>query len=446
METDRTSWIDGIRVYLDRRMLIILVFGFASGLPAPLVYSNLSIWLTDSGFTRSSVGLFSLATTAYAINFLWAPLVDRLHLPVLTEKLGRRRSWALLTQLALILAIAFLGLTDPAADISLVALACVFVAFVSATQDIVIDAYRVDILDPDEFGAGSAVAIWGWHIGGTLVGGAGGLYLADSLGWNITYLILACTLLIAVAATLLAPEPKPRDPLPAAADPAAPVAERFAIWLREALVDPFAEFMRRDWWLLILVFVFVFKFGDALLGRMSFVFYRELGFELTEIADITKVFGLAAVCLGVFAGGVLVKLAGVFRALLAGGLAAAATNLAYAYLATAGQDLGVFAVAVIADNFTGGLATVAFVAYLAGLCNTAFSATQYALLNSLGNLARIWFASSAGIIVDSLGGDWALFFSITAGLALLGLPLLLVLMVLLPDPSAKAAETGDAAP
>lgn len=435
MAAERTSWTDGIRVYLDRRMLIILVFGFASGLPAPLVYSNLSIWLTDAGFSRSSVGLFSLATTAYAINFLWAPLVDRLRLPGLTDRLGRRRGWALLTQLLLIAAIAFLGLTDPTADVSMVALACVFVAFVSATQDIVIDAYRVDILKPEEFGAGSAVAIWGWHLGGTLVGGAGGLYLAANLGWNATYLILACTLLIAVAATLLAPEPTPRDPLPEdVSDTGAPATERAALWLRQALIDPFAEFMRRDWWLLILVFVFVFKFGDALLGRMSFVFYRELGFELTQIADVTKVFGLAAVCVGVFAGGILVKLAGVFRALLAGGLAAAATNLAYAYLAGAGQDADVFAVAVIADNFTGGLATVAFVAYLAGLCNTAFSATQYALLNSLGNLARIWFASSAGVIVDSLGGDWALFFTMTAGLALLGLPLLLVLMWVMPDP------------
>ena len=435
MAADRTSWTDGIRVYLDRRMVIILIFGFASGLPAPLVYSNLSIWLTDAGFSRSSVGLFSLATTAYAINFLWAPLVDRLRLPGLTDRLGRRRGWALLTQLLLIAAIVFLGLTDPNSDVALMALACVFVAFVSATQDIVIDAYRVDILKPDEFGAGSAVAIWGWHLGGTLVGGAGGLYLASMLGWNATYLILACTLLIAVLATLLAPEPEPRDPLPRAdADARAPAGRRAWLWLREAVVDPLAEFTTRDWWLLILVFIFVFKLGDALLGRMAGVFYRELGFELTQIAEVTKVFGLAAVCLGVFAGGILVKLAGIFRALLAGGLAAAATNLAYAYLATAGQDMGVFALAVVADNFTGGLATVAFVAYLAGLCNTAFSATQYALLNSLGNLARILIASQAGVMVDRLGGDWALFFTITAGLALLGLPLLLVLMWVLPDP------------
>ena len=432
------DWMSGIRVYLDRRMLVILVFGFASGLPAPLVYSNLSIWLTDAGFSRSSVGLFSLATTAYAINFLWAPMVDRLRLPGLTDRLGRRRGWALFTQLLLIVAIVCLGLTDPMSDVSLVALACVFVAFVSATQDIVIDAYRIDILHKDEYGAGSAVAIWGWHIGGTLVGGAGGLFLADAIGWNAAYLVLAATLCIAVTATLLADEPAaPAVVSQSAGSQSAEgqdrsTTETVLTWLKEALVDPFAEFMSRRWWLLILIFVFVFKFGDALLGRMSGVFYRELGFSLTEIAEVTKVFGLAAVCVGVFAGGVLVKLAGIFRALLIGGLAAAATNLIYAYLAGAGRDMDVFAVAVIADNFTGGLATVAFVAYLSSLCNVAFSATQYALLNSLGNLARIWFAASAGAIVDSLDGDWSLFFTITAGVAVLGLPLLLVLMAVMP--------------
>ncbi len=429
-----TRWINGLQVYLDRRMLVILVFGFASGLPAPLVYSNLSIWLVDSGLSRTGIGLFSLATTAYAINFLWAPMVDRLRLPGLTTRLGRRRGWALFTQVLLILAIVFLGLTDPSQDISLVALACVFVAFVSATQDIVIDAYRIDILHKDEYGAGSAVAIWGWHIGGTLVGGAGGLFLADAIGWNAAYLVLAASLLFAVAATLLADEPAVPD-APVTSSPGSedePAVETALRWLREALIDPFAEFVSRRWWLLVLVFIFVFKFGDALLGRMSGVFYRELGFSLTEIAEVTKVFGLAAICVGVFLGGLLVKVIGIFRALLVGGLAAAATNLIYAYLAGSGRDLEVFAFAVIADNFTSGLATVAFVAYLSSLCNVAYSATQYALLNSLGNLARIWFAASAGGIVDSLDGDWALFFTITAGVAVLGLPLLIVLMIVMP--------------
>ena len=242
-------------------MLIILIFGFASGLPAPLVYSNLSIWLTDAGFTRSNVGLFGLATSAYALNFLWAPLIDRLRLPFLTNWLGRRRSWALVTQILLMIAIALMGMTYPNENVAQVALACVFVAFLSATQDIVIDAYRVDVLERDEYGAGSAVAIWGWHIGGTLVGGAGGLYLADTLGWNATYQILAGTLLVAAIATLAAPEPTRGS---AADFDASQVPESgtvsIVIWLRNALIYPFTDFIRRDWWLLILVFVFVFKF------------------------------------------------------------------------------------------------------------------------------------------------------------------------------------------
>jgi len=412
--------VDALSVYLDRRMLVILVLGFASGLPAPLVFSNLSIWLSDSGVSRTEIGLFSLATTAYALNFLWAPLVDRLPLPVLTNRLGRRRGWMLLTQTGLIGAIFLMGLTDPAQDLAIVAAACVFVAFASATQDIVIDAYRIDVLERDEYGAGSAMAIWGWHIGGTLVGGAGGLYLAAAFGWSVAYQVLGFSLLIAMAAVFWAPRP---------AEPELENIDSPLGWLRGAVIDPLADFARRRWWLLILIFVFVFKFGDAMLGRMSGVFYRELGVPLTEIAEVTKIFGLAATIIGVFLGGIIVKWAGVFRALLAGGIAAALTNLLFAHLASVGYSGPLFAFAVIADTFTSALATVAFVAYLSGLCSIAYSATQYALLNSLGNLARIWFASSAGALVDGLGGDWALFFLITTGLALLGLPLLLVMML-----------------
>ncbi len=323
------------------------------------------------------------------------------------------------------------------------ALACILVSFFSATQDVVIDAYRIDVLEPEKYGAGSAAAIWGWHLGGTLVGGAGGLYLAAAYGWNVAYLLIAATLVIGMVGVLLAPEP------PAAAD-AEIVQERvdsglrrsvggsaaaIAAWLYVAAVAPFVDFMQRRGWLLILVFVFVFKLGDALLGRMSGVFYRELGFELTEIADVAKVYGLAASAIGILVGGFLVHRLGTLKALFVGGIAAAATNLTYSWLALSGQNFAVFTTAVVADNFTGGLATVAFVAYLSNLCSVAYSATQYALLASLGNLARIWFSASAGWMVDELGGDWALFFAITAGIALLGLPLLLVLIRLFPEGS-----------
>lgn len=435
---------DSLGVYADRRVLVVMVLGFASGLPAPLVYSNLSIWLRDLGVSRTEIGLFALVATPYAINFLWAPLLDRVRLPFLHGRFGRRRAWALVLQVLLMAALIVMGLVDPARQLHLLAVACLFVTTVSATLDVVIDAYRIDVLEPERYGAGSAAAIWGWHLGGTLIGGAGGLYLADYGGWNFAYQILALSLLVTIAATLLAPEPKAGPSGEAMAREAradAALRRRLrgsfgdvAVFLHGAIVAPFLDFMTRRGWLLILIFVFVFKLGDALLGRMSGVFYRELGFDLREIADIAKVYGLTANAIGVLIGGFVVYRLGTLKALFVGGFAAAVTNLSYAGLALAGQDLGVFTLAVIADNFTGGLGTVAFVAYLSSLCNVAYSATQYALLASLGNLARIWFAASAGWMVDSLDGDWALFFTMTAGVALIGLPLLVILMVMFPAP------------
>jgi len=424
--------------YRDRRMVTLLALGFASGLPAPLIFTNLSIWLRDAGVSRTDIGLFALVATPYAVNFLWAPLVDRLPLPWFTKQFGQRRGWALACQALLMAAIMAMAATDPAVDLMPVAMAALCVSFLSATQDIVIDAYRIEVLEPEKFAAGSAVAIWGWHLGGTLVGGAGGLYLAQMFGWNLAWLFLGLVLSVGMLAVFLAPEPVRRPPaatLFLEREKGAAIRTRLggwpgsaAAWLYGAVAAPFAEFMRRDGWLLVLVFIFVFKLGDALLGRMSGVFYRELGFSLTEIADVAKVYGLAANVFGVLAGGVLAHRLGIFRGLLVAGLFAAATNLTYSWLALSGMDRTVFIIAVMSDNFTAGLVTVAFVAYLSSLCNVAYTATQYAMLASLGNLARIWLSAASGWMVDGLGGDWALFFAITALIALAGLPLLLVIM------------------
>ncbi len=446
------AWLESLKVYYDRRMLTLLALGFSSGLPAPLVFSNLSIWLRDEGVSRTDIGLFALATTPYAINFLWAPLVDRMRLPWLTARFGRRRGWALFAQGWLILAIGLMALTNPSGNLMAVALAALFVAFVSATQDIVIDAYRIDVLEPHQYGAGSAAAIWGWHLGGTLVGGAGGLYLAASLGWNVAYGVLALAIGIGVIAILVSPEPRAR-PTEETLARERRVSERLhhlhwlrgrladlAAWLYGAVVAPFADFMRRDGWVLILVFIFVFKNGDAMLGRMSGVFYREMGFSLTDIANVSKVYGLAANAFGILVGGYLVYRLGVMKSLLFAGFAAASTNLTYSWLAMSGHDMTVFKIAVMSDNFTGGLATVAFVAYLSSLTNVAYTATQYALLASLGNLARIWLSASSGWMVDQMDGDWVVFFAMTAGLALVGLPLLLILMWRFPRPEPKRAE------
>jgi len=438
--------------YRDRRMATLLALGFSSGLPAPLVFTNLSIWLRDEGVSRTDIGLFAIAATPYAINFLWAPLVDRMRLPYFTARFGRRRGWALFTQLWLVAAILVLSRAQPSADLFVVAAAVLFVTFVSATQDVVIDAYRVDVLAPEQYGAGSAAAIWGWHLGGTLIGGAGGLYLAQFFGWNTAYLFLAGGVGVGMLAILLSPEPPFRPPADTVEHEArvAGLLRRVAwlrgrlagvtAWLYGAVVAPFVDFMKRRGWVLVLAFIIVFKFGDALLGRMSGVFYRELGFSLGEIAEVMKLYGFIANGIGVLAGGVLVARIGLFRALLLAGLLAAATNLTYAWLAASGNDPLVFRVAVIADNFTAGLATVAFVAYLSSLCNVAYTATQFALLASAGNLGRIWLSASSGWMVDALEGDWAVFFALTAGLALLGLPLLLLLMRRYPEAHVRAPE------
>jgi MFS transporter, PAT family, beta-lactamase induction signal transducer AmpG len=441
-----------VEPYRDRRMATLLALGFASGLPAPLVFTNLSIWLRDEGVSRTDIGLFALAATPYAINFLWAPLVDRLRLPYFSARFGRRRGWALFTQLLLLGAIVLLSRAQPGVDLFAVAAAVLLVTFISATQDVVIDAYRIDVLSPEQYGAGSAAAIWGWHLGGTLIGGAGGLYLAQLFGWNAAYLFLAAGVGVGMLAILLSPEPPYRPPAETVEHEArmAALFERVswlrgglataASWLYGAVVAPFVDFMKRQGWVLILVFIVVFKFGDALLGRMSGVFYRELGFSLTEIAEVMKVYGFIANGIGVLAGGVLVARIGLFRALFIAGLLAAATNLSYSWLAASGNDPLVFRIAVISDNFTGGLATVAFVAYLSSLCNVAYTATQFALLASAGNLGRIWLSASSGWMVDALDGDWAVFFAMTAGIALLGLPLLLVLMRRYPEAHSQAAS------
>ena len=417
------SFRETLRLYLNAPVLRVLMLGFASGLPSPLLFSNLSIWLRDGGVSRTDVGLFALVATPYALNFLWAPLLDRAPLPGL-RRLGQRRSWLVLCQGLMALALLLMSQSgfDTGAtpeSLGLLALLALLLATASATQDVVIDAFRIESLGPDRQGAGAAAAIWGWHLGGTLVGGAGGLMLAEALSWSTAYGVFALVMGAALGLTLLAPEP----PAPRRTE-----AKGLGDQLRAAFFLPLKAFTRREGWALILIFIFVFKLGDALLGRMASVFYRELGFSLGEIAAVAKVYGLSANFIGIAIGGVLVARLGLYRALFAGGLAAAATNLGYAALAHLGQASLPFTIAVVLDNFTGGLATVAFVAYLSSLCDRAYTATQYALLASLGNLARIWFSASAGAMVDGLGGAWDQFFLLTTVLACAGLPLLVRLM------------------
>ncbi len=411
----------GLVVYRDRRFAAIFGLGLASGLPSSLVFATLSIWLREEGLSRTTIGLFGAVATPYAINFLWAPLLDHARIPWLGARLGRRRSWIVLAQALLVLAIGAMALGDPARSPLLLAGAAVAVALVSATQDVAVDAYRIEILEPRTYGAGAAVAVLGWHIG-AFASGAGVLYLAAATSWQTAYAGTCVLIVLLMAVPLLAREP--------GRGPAGPTSRPTGAWLRHAVVAPLVEFFTRLGRLALVVigFIILFKFGDAMLGRMAGVFYVDLAFTKVEIANYSKSVGLAATLLGVFAGGVLCARVSIITALLASGIVMTATNLLFALLAWAGRDLGLLAAAVFFDNFTAGMATSAFVAYLSSLCNRDFTATQYALLASIGNFARIQLGALAGWSVDRLGGDWVMFFIMTALAALPGLALLVVLM------------------
>ena len=410
---------NGLAVYRDRRFAVIFGLGVASGLPSSLVFATLSIWLREEGLSRTAIGLFGAVATPYAINFLWAPILDHARLPVL-GRLGRRRSWIVAVQALLCLAIAAMALAEPSAQIAMLAVAAFAVAVLSATQDVAIDAYRIEILEPETYGAGAAVAVLGWHFG-AFASGAGALYVAHVVSWQAAYLGAGILLALLMAVPLLAPEP--------GSDGVAPRAKRIGQWLRRAVVAPFAEFLGRLGGLAVIVigFIVFYKFGEAMLGRMAGVFYVDLAFTKIEIANYAKTVGLAATLLGVVLGGILCAKVRIVTALFAGGIAMASTNLLFALLAWTGKDYGLLAAAVFLDNLTAGLATSAFVAFLSGLCNREFTATQYALLASIGNFARIQLGGLSGWTVDSMDGDWAVFFVLTTVAVLPGLALLAVI-------------------
>lgn len=418
----RGEWLRAFAVYGDRRVLIIFFMGFASGLPLLLTLSTLSYWLAKVGVDKTSIGLFALVGLPYSLKFLWAPIIDQVHIPVLARLLGHRRSWALVIQAALIAAILALGASDPAAAPWVTAAAALAVAFFSASQDIVIDAYRIEILTDEEQGVGAASTQFGYRLG-LLAAGAGALALSDFVGWFWVFAAMAALVLVGTVTVLLAPEPQ--RSVRVAERPQTPQA-----WLYKAVLAPLTDFVQRRGWAVILLFALLYKFGDAIGGVMANPFYVELGFTGVEIGSISKVMGLVATLFGIFVGGAMVARYGIFWALVVGGVLQAATNLLFALQAVVGHDLGMLAVTISADNFTGGLGSAAFVAYLSSLCNTAFTATQYALLTSLMAAGRTVLSSGGGWLADQV--DWVSFFILTTGLAIPGLLLLAWLMHLYP--------------
>ncbi len=417
------AWLSALGVYRRPRLIAVLLMGFASGLPLALTFGTLSFWLAETGVSRTAIGLFALVGVSYSLKFLWSPLIDRLPVPILTRRLGRRRGWALAIQPALALAILALGFTDPRSAPGMTALAAVAVAFLSASQDIVIDAYRIELLRPEEQGAGAAATQWGYRFG-MLAASAGALWAASFGGWHFAYALMAGLMFVGMAAVWFTPEPggvHALEPLPGANR-----RGRIAAWFERAVLAPFADLLTRPGAAAILAFVILYKFGDALAGTMSNPLYVALGFTKVEVADIGKVYGFAAGLAGLALGGIVVLRIGVFRALLVCGVLQMLSNLMYALQVWAGHDLPVLALTIGVENLTGGMGSAAFVAYLSGLCSLAFTATQYALLTSLAAVGRTTLSASGGALADALG--WTPFFILSTAACLPGLALLVWVM------------------
>jgi len=356
---------------------------------------------------------------------------------LLSRKLGRRRGWLILCQAMLIAVIIGLAFTNPTSTPLLLVVFAVLIAFFSASQDIVIDAYRIETLEDEEQGIGAAAATYGYRVG-MLAAGAGVLLIADAASWMQAYLVMAGLMLVGVVTVLLSPEPEGYSEKPTVAD--GPAHQRARAWIADHVIAPLAEFSTRHGWAVILAFIVTFKLGDAFLSVMTNPFYIDIGFTKTEIAEVTKVFGLIATFVGLFLGGVMIQRIGLLRALLIAGILQAASNLVFAYQVVAGADVGVLVVTIAVENITGGIGTAAFVAYLSALTNIAFTATQFALLSAIMALGRTVVPSASGWLVDMIG--WFDFFIVSVAVAAPGLVLLVVLMRWYPDHAGRRTQAG----
>src|SRR6202167_3159383 len=400
-----TAWRRSLEQYTDRRVLLILPLGFASGLPLLLTFSTLSAWLATAGVSRATIGAFALIGTPYAFKFLWSPLIDRLPPPI---PIGRRRGCGIAIQLALIAATLALGSCNPKTDLARMEALALLVAFLSASQDVVIDAYRVEILAPDQQGPGAAMIQTGYRVA-MLVAGAGALVIAARFGWFAAYATMAALLSVGMLVFIFGPEPT----IPPEAQPhtASRGFDAIREWFATAVAGPFADFMKRPLWPAIVIFIVGYKLGEAMAGVMATPLYISLGFTLNEIATVSKLAGFFATVVGALVGGVVAVRLGVWRALLLCGVLQSAGNLFYVLQAVGGHRLDYLALCVAAENLTGAMAGTALVAYLSGLCSPAFTATQYALLSSLAAVGRTLVASSGGVLAERLG--WVPFFIVT---------------------------------
>ena len=428
------QWKSAIKSYMDKRLLWVFMLGCSSGFPWVLIGSNMSGWLKDAGLTRAAIGYFGSVFAVYAINFMWAPLVDRVKLPFLGNKLGQRRSWIFLCQAIVLFCTLQIAGLDPSNNLALTSMFALVVATASATQDIAIDAFRIDTFPKSEstkMPQASAMAVMGWWTGYSLPG-----YLAfvnaDSIGWNGVYYGMAGIVALLMVFTLLVGEPKTkRDELQHEAEERhnKVVHSKAAAWFTVTVIEPFYDFFNRNGVktaCTLLLFVFLFKIGEAFLGRMSITFYKEIGFSNEQIGYYSKLIGWGATVFFTLLGSLINVRFGVIKGLMIGGIAMSVSNLMFALIASMGPNEHLFLATILVDNFTTAFSTVAFVSFLTILTGEAFSATQYALLASLGNLGRTTLASFSGELVDYLN-SWPLFFILTAVMVIPSLIMLVML-------------------
>jgi PAT family beta-lactamase induction signal transducer AmpG len=435
----RPTWGQTLRVYLEPATLRMLFLGFSAGLPLLLVLGTLSFWLREAGVDRTTIGFLSWVGLAYAFKWAWAPLVDRLPLPVLSRVLGRRRAWLLFAQALIVGGLVGMALSDPQRSLQTVVWCALMVAFGSATQDIALDAFRIESASTERQAALAAAYQTGYRLA-MIWAGAGVLWIAarsevanaasyQHAAWQMAYFVMAGSMAVGVVTVLLSPEPARRI---------LPPSRNAAAWLREVLVEPFADFLRRYRWqaALILALIAIYRISDVVMGIMANPFYVDMGYTKDEVAAVTKVYGVIMTLAGAFAGGALAIRFGVMKVLMLGAVLSAGSNLLFAWLGSRGHDVQALVFVISADNLSSGIASAAFIAYLSGLTNVNYSATQYALFSSMMLLLPKFLAGYSGKYVDAFG--YVNFFTATAWL---GVPVLA--LVWLASRMAPAAGRQD---
>ena len=434
MINQKQSWLQSILTYKDPRMLKILLLGAMSGFPWVLIASSLSLWLKEEGLSRSTIGWAGLIFGVYAFNYLWAPLIDRIQIPFITKKLGHRRSWIVLMQFIILISLIIWSFINPIQNLALLISVGLIIAVASATQDITVDALRIEQINENEsrvMAAGAAMAVVGWWTGYKL-GGVLALFTAEifeNMGindyWQTTFLILGVVIILMNIGLIFVYEPirpdieskyKETDKTIAKKIKSINFITKFVIYITGTFGGPIISFLKKNGFVIalgILGFIFLFKIGEAFLGRMSIIFYKELGFSKSQIALYSKGLGWITTIVFTLIGGVMAMRTGTIKTMFFAGGLMALTNLLFAILYWTGKSELLFAIAVIADDITAAFATVAFVAFISLLVDRTYTATQYALLASLGTAGRTTLASSSGALVDWLNGDWGIFFILT---------------------------------